>query len=204
MSQILTPDLALTPEIERLIDQRVDARLAQMQNTVDELTAELAELRGQLPDDRVTIVLTGNDIDRVMPAFIIATGAASFGMEATIFFTLWGINVLKDKTIFSGKSLIEKAMTMMMPSGPAKLGLTKMHFMGAGAALMRHMMKSHNVESIPGLIDLAVDMEVRLVACQMTMGIMGISTEEIRDGVEFGGVATYIEDASSSKITLFI
>jgi peroxiredoxin family protein len=204
MSHSMTSDLAFTPELERLIDERVDARVGQIQQTIDELAAELAELRSQQPADRATIVLTSNDLDRVMPAFIIATGAASFGMEATIFCTLWGINVLKDKTIYSGKSFIEKAMTWMMPSHPGELGLTKMHFWGAGAALMRHMMKTHNVESIPSLIDLAVELEVRIVACQMTMGIMGISTEEIRPGVEFGGVATYIEDASNSKITLFI
>ncbi len=201
---VLNSDPVLAPELERLIDARVDARVAQLQAQVEELSAELAELRSQQPADRVTIILTGDEIDRAMPAFIIALGAASFGMEANIFCTLWGINVLKDKTIYSGKSFIKKAMTWMMPGHPDQLGLTKMHFWGAGAALMRHMMKKHNVESIPSLIEQALEMDVRIIACQMTMDLMGISTREIRPGVEYGGIATYIENASRAKITLFI
>jgi len=208
MSQILTPPFSLTPEmeqwVEQLVDNKVENRLKELQQQITDVQGQLEEVQSQMPADRVTIVLTGSEIDRVMPAFIIATGAASFGMECTIFFTLWGINVLKDKTTFSGKSFIEKVMTMMMPSNAAKLGLTKMHYMGAGAAMMRGMMAKHNIESIPSLINIAMELEVRMVACQMTMGMMGIKESEIRDGVEFGGVATYIEDSSDSKVTLFI
>ena len=152
-----------------------------------------------------TIVLFSGDMDKAMAAFIIANGAASFGQNVTMFFTFWGLNALrKSEHVPVQKGLLEKAFGKMMPRGVDKFGLSKMNFAGLGPKMIKHVMKKHQTMSLPELIELAKEQGVKLVACTMTMDLLGLQKEELIDGLEYGGVGTYIGDASERNINLFI
>lgn len=156
-------------------------------------------------ENKKTIIVFSNDMDKVMASLVIATGAAAMGDEVTMFFTFWGLNVLRDpKKRFSKKSFLEKMFGWMMPKGVEKLPLSKMNFCGIGPKLMKYMMKKKNVQSLPEMLKQAQELGVKLVACSMSMEVMGIKKEELIDGVEIGGVATYLEEASSAGVNLFI
>jgi Uncharacterized conserved protein len=155
--------------------------------------------------EKSTIVLFSGDLDKAIAAFIIANGAAAYDHEVTIFFTFWGLNALrKDEAIQTNKGLLEKALGWMMPRGPKKLGLSKMNFGGLGPQMIKHVMKKHNALSLPQLIELAQEQGVKLVACTMTMDLLGLQQEELIDGIEYAGVAAYLGDASNGKVNLFI
>lgn len=155
--------------------------------------------------EKTTIVLFSGDLDKAIAAFIIANGAAAYDHEVTIFFTFWGLNILrKDEVVKVKKGWLEKAFGWMMPRGANKLGLSKMNFMGMGPEMIKHVMKKHNALSLPQLIELAQEQGVKLVACTMTMDLLGLQKEELIDGLEYAGVATYLGDASQAKVNLFI
>lgn len=156
--------------------------------------------------ERVSIVLFSGDLDKAMAAFVIATGAAATGMKVDMFFTFWGIPILRKKGVkVEGKSLIEKMFGWMLPKGPDRLALSKMHMAGMGTMMMKNVMRQKKVASLPELMAIAKQLGVNLHACEMTMGVMGIKREELIDDVkDVVGVATYVDDAASSKITLFI
>ena len=152
-----------------------------------------------------TFVVFSGDLDKTIAAFIMANGAAAMGREVTIFFTFWGLNILrKPQKVRVKKTFIEKMFGFMMPRGTKKLGLSRMNMGGAGAKMIRAIMKSKGVSSLEELIQNAIDHGVRLVACQMSMDIMGIKREELIDGVELGGVATFLGSGEQSNMSLFI
>ncbi|MBD3181503.1 pyridine nucleotide-disulfide oxidoreductase [Candidatus Poribacteria bacterium] len=152
-----------------------------------------------------TIVVFSNDMDRIMAAFIIANGSASMGYKVNMFFTFWGLNVLrKSEKVKVKKTFMERMFTRMMPRGSSKLKLSKLNMGGMGTSMMKGVMRKKNVHSPEELIKMAMDQGVRLIACTMTMGIMGIHKEELLDGVEEGGVAAFLENADHSNMTLFI
>ena len=190
--------------IDRIVEERVNAKMGEMQAEILSLRNGLAHLKKNTAKDKVSILVASHELDNLLPAFIVANGAASFGMEVDMFFTLWGILALKEKTVFSGKTVPERMLTMMLPDKPVDSPLSRLNMLGMGAMMMKGMMKSENVATLPELMSLAVELGVRMTACQMTMGIMGVKKEELRTDIDFGGVATYIESASESKITLFI
>jgi NADPH-dependent 2,4-dienoyl-CoA reductase/sulfur reductase-like enzyme/peroxiredoxin family protein/TusA-related sulfurtransferase/rhodanese-related sulfurtransferase len=153
---------------------------------------------------RFTNVVFSQDLDKALAAFIIANGAASMGYEVTLFFTFWGLNILrKDNPGSIKKTLIEKMFGMMMPRGPKKLGLSNMNMGGAGKAMIEGIMNKKNVSSLPELIASAQQNGVKMVACTMSMDLMGIKSEELIDGIEEGGVAMYI-DHLGNNANLFI
>lgn len=155
--------------------------------------------------DKKTMIVFSGDLDKVMASFIIANGAAAMGNEVTMFFTFWGLNALrKAKKIKVKKDFMEKMFGWMMPRGAEKLGLSKMNFGGMGAKMMKGIMKKKNVNSLPELIEMAQMMDVKMVACTMSMDVMGIKEEELIDGVEFAGVATYLGEADDANVNLFI
>ena len=154
---------------------------------------------------KTTIVLFSGDLDKAIAAFIIANGAAAYDHEVTIFFTFWGLNTLrKDQPVSVKKGLLEKMFGKMMPRGADRLGLSKMHCAGIGPKLIKHVMKKHNALSLPQLIELAQEQGVKLVACTMTMELLGLQKEELIDGIDYAGVAAYLGDASEAKVNLFI
>lgn len=152
-----------------------------------------------------TIVVFSNDFDRAMAAFIIANGAAAMGSEVTLFFTFWGLNILrKPKAKPVEKNLVEKMFGWMMPRGADKLTLSKMNMGGLGTLMMKGIMQQKNASSLPDLIASARKAGVRMVACSMSMDLMGIKKEELLDGVEEGGVAMYLNEAEGGNVNLFI
>ncbi|MCI2430130.1 DsrE/DsrF/DrsH-like family protein [Candidatus Acetothermia bacterium] len=168
------------------------------------LEAKLATIEERLPEDRVSLVVFSGDLDRVLAAFVIATGAAALGQNVSIFFTFWGLNALKKKRVLSGKRLMEKMMALMSPSGSRSLPVSKMNFFGVGAKMLRTMMREKNVSSLEDLMQMARDLGVRIVACEMSRDVMGIKDEELIGGLECGGVASFLADALKSRATLFI
>ncbi len=152
-----------------------------------------------------TIICFSDDLDRVMATFVIANGAAAMDSDVTIFFTFWGLNVLKKthppKVV---KGLLDRMFGMMMPKGPGNLRLSKMHMAGLGSHMMRHVMKTKHVMSPEELVDAARAAGIRLVACSMSMDVMGIQKEELIDGIEIGGVGAYLGVAENASVNLFI
>lgn len=152
-----------------------------------------------------TFVVFSGDLDKTIAAFIMANGAAAMGRKVTMFFTFWGLNILRrPEKVRVAKSFIEKMFGMMMPRGSMKLGLSRMNMGGAGAKMIRGIMKQKGISSLEELIDSAKEHGVRLVACQMSMDIMGIRREELIDGIELGGVSTFLGSGEESDMSLFI
>ena len=152
-----------------------------------------------------TIVLFSGELDKAIAAMIIANGAKAAGREVTIFFTFWGLNALKKEMPSKvNKKGIAKMFDLMLPKTPVRMPLSKMNMFGLGNIMMRYVMKKKNVASLPSLIDQAIDQNIKLIACTMSMDVMGITKEELRDEVEYGGVGTYIGDTEQSNHNLFI
>lgn len=155
-------------------------------------------------DDKTMIVFSG-ELDKAIAALIIANGAASMGKKTTLFFTFWGLNILrKNEKVSVKKDFLSKMFGFMMPRGTKKLGLSNMNMMGIGPKMIRGLMKKKNVDSIEDLLKTAMANGVKMVACQMTLDLLGIQPEELIDGVEFGGVATMLGAAEDSNMSLFI
>ncbi len=152
-----------------------------------------------------TIIVFSGDLDKVLASFIIANGAAAMGRPVTMFFTFWGLNVLrKAEKQNVKKAFMESMFGFMMPRGPRKLKLSKMNMGGMGTAMMKMIMKDKNVDSLETLIKKAMDAGVKIIACTMSMDVMGIKEEELIEGVELGGVGAYLGDAEESNVNLFI
>jgi NADPH-dependent 2,4-dienoyl-CoA reductase/sulfur reductase-like enzyme/peroxiredoxin family protein/rhodanese-related sulfurtransferase/TusA-related sulfurtransferase len=152
-----------------------------------------------------TIVAFSADFDKAMASFIIANGAAAMGSEVTMFFTFWGINLLRRPNFIDvDKTVIERMFGWMMPRGAEKTTLSKMNMGGAGTAMIKGIMKKKHVQPLSELIQRAKENGVRLVVCTMTMDLMGIKREELIEGVEEGGVAMYLDRAEASNVNLFI
>ncbi|WP_396230046.1 DsrE/DsrF/DrsH-like family protein [Cytobacillus sp.] len=154
---------------------------------------------------KTTIVLFSGDYDKAMAAYIIANGAAAYDHEVTIFHTFWGLNALrKDEQIDVKKGFIEKMFGKMMPRGAEKMGLSRMNFAGFGPKMIKDVMNKHNAMSLPQLIEMAQEQEVKLVACTMTMDLLGLQQEELLENIEYAGVAAYLADAEDGNVNLFI
>jgi peroxiredoxin family protein len=199
----MSTDLATEGEIAHLRQAiaAMESRLAALEGHVDR---EIADIRASLPENRVTLVVFSNDLDKLLTAYIIGTGAASLGLDVTMFFTFWGLSALKRERNLAGKDLAQKMMSLMTPLGPTETHPSKMAFMGAGALLMRQMMRSKQIMSLEDLMQSARDLGIRSVACEMSMTIMGISEDELQPDIDYAGVATFLAEATRSKMTLYI
>jgi len=156
------------------------------------------------PEDMVALIVFSGDLDRVLAAFVIATGAAALGQEVSMFFTFWGLSVLKKDSNLAGKGLFEKMMSVMSPSNSTQLPVSKMNYFGVGAKMLRQMMKDNNVSSLEEMIDMAREMGVKMLACEMSKDVMGIADEELMDGLEPAGVAAFLGESLRSRTNLFI
>jgi peroxiredoxin family protein/TusA-related sulfurtransferase/rhodanese-related sulfurtransferase len=160
-----------------------------------------------LPAEREnkTMVVFSGDLDKAIASFIIANGAASMGRKVTMFFTFWGLNVLrKPQKVKVQKGFMDKMFGIMMPKGSKKLKLSKMNMMGMGGKMIRMVMKNKHISSLEELIQAAIDSGIEIVACQMSMDVMGLKKEELIDGVKIGGVGYYLGEAEDSNVNLFI
>lgn len=155
--------------------------------------------------DKKTMVVFSGDLDKALASFIIANGAVAMGKKVTMFFTFWGLNILrKPKKVSVKKSLLESMFGLIMPRGSKKLKLSKMNMMGIGGKMIRKIMKNKNISSLEDLIKSAMDSGVEIVACSMTMDLMGLKQEELIDGIKIGGVGYYLGEAEESNVNLFI
>ncbi|MGE4571773.1 MAG: DsrE/DsrF/DrsH-like family protein [Candidatus Izemoplasmatales bacterium] len=155
--------------------------------------------------DGSTIVVFSQDLDKALAAFIIAQGAKAMGKDVSLFFTFWGLNILrKAKKQKVKKAFLEKMFGKMMPRGSKKLPISKMNMAGMGPLMMKHIMKKKNVDSLELMIEKAKELDIKLTACAMSMDILGIKKEELIDGIEIAGVATYLGDTADSNHNLFI
>lgn len=172
--------------------------------TLEARVAELESHPAQGIEDRLALVVFSGDLDKAIAALIIATGAVSIGMEASIFYTFWGLSTVKKQKRYDGKNLLERGFTAMLPGGTGQLGLSQMNFFGAGAQIIRKLMQERGVASVEELFALAQELGVRMVVCDMSRELLGVSDAELIDGLETGGVATFLGDAARAKVTLFI
>ena len=155
--------------------------------------------------NQTSFVVFSGDLDKVLAAFIIANGALAMGQQVSMFFTFWGLNALRrEDPPKRDHTALERMFGMMMPSGPDHLPLSQMNMAGAGPVMIKHVMKGHDVQSVPELIAAAHGNGARLIACTMTMDLLGIAESDLIDGIELGGVATFLGEAEKSGTTLFI
>ena len=161
--------------------------------------------RPALEKNRQTLVVFSGDLDKALAALIIANGAMAMGKEVSIFFTFWGLNILrKGQGVRVKKSLVERMFAKMMPRGVEKLTLSKMHMGGMGTGMMKSIMKKKHIDSTGDLLKTFLDNGGKAIACTMSMDVMGIKKEELIDGIEYGGVATYLGDAQEAYSNLFV
>ncbi len=171
------------------------------------ITVQTSSAYGTAPSTQngVTLVVFNQDMDKALASFIIATGAAAMGKPVTMFFTFWGLNILRrEQSPPIKKGLLESMFGQMMPQGPSQLPLSNMNMGGLGKKMMTYIMRKKNVDSLPTLIQNAQHLGVKIVACSMSMDVMGIRAEELIDGIEIGGVATFLARAQESNVNLFV
>lgn len=153
---------------------------------------------------RVSLVIFSGDLDKALAAMTIASGAAAMGMEVKLFFTFWGLNVIK-KPKGMGKNVIHKILNKLNRGGADRIKLSKLNFGGPGTALIKQMMKKDKIPSLPEMIKVAHEFGARFYACDTTLALMGLTKEDFIDEVEgIEDVTGYLETASESDITLFI
>lgn len=178
-----------------------------------EIEAQIKDIRKQInrietgTKDQLSMVVFSGDLDKILAAMIIATGAAAYDMKVKLFFTFWGTAALRDpKKRANGKNLLEKMFGMMLPRGAGKLKISRMNMMGMGTSMIKGIMKKHHVASLEELLKTAGELGVEIFICDMSMNLMGFKREEMIDypHMTVCGVATYLADASESKVQLFI
>jgi peroxiredoxin family protein len=178
-----------------------------------EIDAQLKELEMKMKKheegtlDQLSMVVFSGDLDKILAALIIATGAAAYDMKVKLFFTFWAISALRDpKKNVNGKSMMEKMFGMMLPKGAGKVKLSKMNMGGMGTAMIKGIMKKNKVASLEDMFRMAGELGVEINICEMSMNLMGFKKEEMIDypGMTICGVATFLSYAQESKVQLFI
>jgi NADPH-dependent 2,4-dienoyl-CoA reductase/sulfur reductase-like enzyme/peroxiredoxin family protein/TusA-related sulfurtransferase/rhodanese-related sulfurtransferase len=208
--EITTSDPAFASDIDGFC-RRTGNQFVSIENSKGISTAKiqkglkLEESQAAGSKDGKNIIVFSGDLDKAIASFIIANAAAAMGRKVSMFFTFWGLNILrKPEKISVKKDFMSKMFGMMMPRGSKKLGLSKMNMGGMGAKMIRGVMQNKNIDSLEDLIKLAQSNGVELVACSMSMDVMGITKEELVDGVKLAGAAAMLANAEESDMSLFI
>ena len=178
----------------------------ELEKQIQDLKEKVSRLEAGTKDQLSMVVFSG-DLDKILAALIISTGAAAYDMKVKLFFTFWAISALRDpKKNAKGKNLMEKMFGMMLPRGSGKVKLSNMNMGGMGTAMIKGIMKKHKVASLPEMFKTAWELGVEINICEMSMNLMGFKKEEMIDypGMNICGVATFLSDAQDSKIQLFI
>jgi peroxiredoxin family protein len=180
------------------------ATLADLLQRVEALETEQAKQIKK--KNKLTIIAWGGDLDRIWPTTILATTAAASGMEASVFFTFWGLfSIVKPGVRITGDNWMQKMMSVMNPGSAQKAKLSHYHFMGAGPAMFKKLAGDKQVDKPEELISTAQELGVRLIPCQMTMDLLGLKREDLLDGLEEPiGAATAIAEMRDAAVSLFI
>ena len=194
--------------------QKEETEMGKKSVTLEQLSEQIAVIKDQLksisdksPENKLSMIVFSGDLDKVLAAFVIATGAVAMGMDVVMFFTFWGTPVLRDKDKnVDGKDLMGKMFGSMLPKGTGKVKLSKMNMGGMGTGMMKSLMKKKNVASLEQMLELAAELDVRIFVCEMSMDLMGFKREEMINypNLTYCGVAKFLEEALGSKIQLFI
>ena len=181
--------------------------LSSLASRIESLENEVGTLTANAPEDKLSMVVMSGDLDRILAAFIIATGAAAMYDKVSMFFTFWAIPALRDpRKAPPKKDLLSRMFGWMLPNGAPGLKLSKMNMGGMGTSMMKWLMKKKNVMSLEEMMRRAAESGVEICICQMSMELMGFHSEEMIDypGRKLCGVATFLAEAGTSKVSLFI
>jgi peroxiredoxin family protein len=202
-AQLLAPSQesrlsALESEVRAL------ARASLEQRSQLEAGSEL--LRGAGQQEKLSLIVFSGSLDRLIAAFVLATGAAAMGMKVCMFFTFWGTAALRRDSVQVKKTLLERLFGWMLPKGLKKLPLSQMNMAGGGPLMIRYIMKKNGVASVEDMLELSKELGVELNVCTMSMELLGLKPEELIDypGRSFCGVAKFLETAAPGKITMFL
>lgn len=189
----------------------LESQLATLQARSLEQQAALAALTGSAHSgggqaDKLSLIVFSGSLDRLIAAFVLATGAAAMGMQVSMFFTFWGTAALRRDRAVVQKTWLERMFGWMLPKGPRRLPLSQMNMGGGGPLMIRHIMKKKGVASVEEMIELSKELGVELNVCTMSMDLLGMKEAELIDypGRTFCGVAKFLETAAPGKITLFL
>jgi len=185
----------------------VTQEMEELEQRIQSLENQVESLKNALPDDQLSILVFSGDLDHLLAAFIVATGAAAMYERVVMFFTFWGIPSMRDLDKSVKKAdLMARMFGMMLPKGSTRLKLSRMHMAGMGTKMMKGLMKKKGVMSLEKLIKTAADFGVEIIICEMSMDLMGFSLDELIDypNITVAGVAKFLEEADKSKASLFI
>ncbi len=201
--QLVTPNVesrlaALEAEMRTLAHHSLE------QATRLDATSELVRGTGQ--QEKLSLIVFSGSLDRLIAAFVLATGAAAMGMQVSLFFTFWATAALRRESVHVKKTLLERMFGWMLPKGVKKLPLSQMNMAGGGPAMIRYVMKKNGVPTVEQMIELFKEMNVELNVCTMSMDLLGMKPDELIDypGRTFCGVAKFLETAAPGKITMFL
>lgn len=196
------------------IKETVEDTTQEKKLTMEDIEKQLTELKSRIDvldkkatEPKVSMIVFSGDLDKILASFVIATGSVAMGMDVVMFFTFWGTPALRDKNkSVGGKDIMGKMFGAMLPAGTGAVKLSKMNMGGMGTAMMKSLMKKKNVASLEQMLEMAEELGVKIYVCEMSMDLMGFKREEMIDykGLEFCGVAKFLEEASNSRIQLFI
>jgi peroxiredoxin family protein len=182
-------------------------KLKDLEGQISIIKDKLESLTKAAPENKLSMIVFSGDLDKILAAFVIATGAVAMGMEVVMFFTFWGTPVLRDKNKRVGdKDLMATMFGTMLPKGSSAVKLSKMNMAGMGTKMMKSLMKKKNVASVEQMIEMAGELGVQIYVCEMSMDLMGFKKEEMiaYPKLDYCGVATFLEEAMNSKVQLFI
>lgn len=182
------------------------ADIKELEAQIAALKADVDTLKANAPEDKLSMVIMSGDMDKLLASFIIATGAAAMFEKVVMFFTFWSIPALKDPNKTVSKDAVSKMFELMLPNGEAGTKLSQMNMGGMGKAMIKSIMKKHNVMSLKQLMKAAADSGVQIYVCQMSMDLMGYKMEEMIDypNLKSAGVGKFLAEAGTSKASLFI
>jgi len=199
------------------LSSSMESRLAALESEVRSLARHSLEqtarldatgelIRGAGQQEKLSLIVFSGSLDRLIAAFVLATGAAAMGMQVSMFFTFWGTAALRRANVHVKKTLLERMFGWMLPKGVTKLPLSQMNMAGGGPAMIRYVMKKNGVASIEEMIELGKELGVELNVCTMSMDLLGMKPDELIDypGRTFCGVAKFLETAAPGKITMFL
>jgi peroxiredoxin family protein len=185
----------------------MEEKMQILEQRIKDLEEQMEDIKKNLPQDQLSMVVFSGDMDRMLAAFIIAAGAAAMYERVVMFFTFWGIPAMRDIQKHVKKADVMASMfDKMLPKGSTKLKLSQMHMAGIGTKMMKGLMKKKGAMSLEDLMNAAADYGVEIVICEMSMDLMGFKMEEMIEypNITLGGVAKFLQEAGESKVTLFI